>query len=356
MRRRLLILLAVSGIVIVGWLGSVQAKPIAPGVNVGVLISTSGPLYFAGAYQRAGCELAEQQANISCFYADAGDSEIEAKAALRNLRGNSVDVLVAPIETDSVKTIAKLNLADPVPIVAPSSIAEGIAATAKGKNWLFRLASTSTQDASALADYIAQEKPDSVAILVGPENYSKQGAKMLQFGLVIRGITGVHQYSLQEIKAAKATNPEAVVLVSMESSVQFLTALGDWFGKVPAKFLVQGNLANYSMYSWANQLQGARALIPNDQIEPGFREEVARYLNRPPSTFGGSQAMLGLAWRTYQAARLAGGLQNDQRVSLERMKQVFSPTGYYLNQKYTVYGYRAGGSFAPVGSYQPDTP
>jgi hypothetical protein len=250
----------------------------------------------------------------------------------------------------------KLNQQNPLPIIAPSSISEAIPATVKGKNWLFRLATTATQDSAALADYIAAEKPESVAILVGPESYSKLNAKLLQFGLVIRGLTDIHQYSMDEIAEAKKTNPEAVVLVSMESSIQFLNGLGEWFAKVPSKYLVQGNLANYSMYSWAKYLEGGKALVPEDQLEPDFKEKVAKYLNRPNLLNSPNTAMFGLAWRTYRSALLAGSLQNDRRLSLERMREVFSPTGYYLNQNYAIYGYRANGGFAPVGHYQKDTP
>lgn len=356
MKRRLVVLGVLVGVGVGAVLGAVQAKPLAPGVKVGVMVSASGPLYFAGGFQRAGCELVKEEINVSCFYADAGDTEAEAKAAMRILQAKNVEVLIAPIDSESVKRITKLNQASPLPIIAPSSLTEGISAKYNDKNWLFRTATTTSQDTSSLAAYIAAMKPDSVAILTGPENYSKQNAKMLQFGLVMRDVSNIQQYSLTEIKTAMNSQPEVVVLMSMESSIDFLNGLSSWFGKIPAKFLVAGNLANYSMYSWSKDLQGAKALLPRDEIPSGFREDVADYLKRPNLLGNPNSPMFGLAWRTYQTVRLAGLLQNDRRLALERMKQSFTPTGYYIGQKYTVYAYGSNGTFTEAGSYQPDTP
>jgi hypothetical protein len=142
----------------------------------------------------------------------------------------------------------------------------------------------------------------------------------------------------------------------LEISVDFLSGLSQWFRKVPHKYLVAGNLANYSMYSWATDLAGAKALIPTEEIPEGFRADVAEFLNRPNLLSNPNSPMFGLAWRTYKAAKLAASLQNERRESLERMKQTFSPTGYYLGQKYVIYDYGAKGTFTEVGRYQPDTP
>ncbi|MEY4417648.1 MAG: hypothetical protein RIQ88_86 [Actinomycetota bacterium] len=349
----LLILLVVGGLAV---FGTSQAKPLAPSLKIGVFIAASGPLYFAGAFQKAGCELAEQDSNVSCFYADAGESDAQAKAAYKQLQNSDVDLLIAPLETESVKRVLKLNQPNPIPIIAASAIEEIPGAIVKDKNWLFRLASTSTQDISVLAEYIARDKPQSIAILVGPEAQSKQNARFLQFSLALRGFADVQQYSLAELKSLRQSNPDAVVLVSMESSVEFLEQLGMWFKKAPSRYLVQGNLANYSVYSWSKYLQAAKAIVPMDQVAQGFKESVANYLKRPNLLSAPNSPVFALAWRTKQAVDLVEGISGDIRLGLERMKQTFNSHGYFLDQKYNIYSYGNQGIFTLVGPYQPETP
>ncbi|MFM8927140.1 MAG: hypothetical protein ACKOFA_02940, partial [Rhodoluna sp.] len=84
--------------------GTVQAKTLAPGMKVAVLVSYSGPVSFTSTYQRVGIELAaadlQGKASVSASYFDAGDTDNESKAVAQKIKSLNPDLVLAPLETD----------------------------------------------------------------------------------------------------------------------------------------------------------------------------------------------------------------------------------------------------------------
>lgn len=349
-------------------MGTSFAKPVAPTTKVGVLLSSSGPLWFTSAIEKTAVQLAVDDLrdlnseNISLVFDDAGDTDQEAKAAMQRFRSSGVDAILAPLDTDSAVRIAKYNQENPVPIIAPSSLEENVSSPIQGKNWFFRLASTTTQDASTLAKYIAKTKPGLVLIATDQDDYSRLVSRMVNLGLVFRGIR-VQQYGITEYKKIRQTKPDAFVLVSLESSIDFFQSMNDWVSDLNQGYLVAGNLANYSTYTWAKSLTGFKALSATDNVPASFKNRMALAVNRPALVKGSNSNLFGLAYRSYQAITTiyqAAQESKDLRSGIAGSKNDsaanFDGAGYFLGQGYAIFRYGNTGTYSQVGYLAPNSP
>ena len=84
------VLLVTAGVIYLVSIGN--AKPLAPALKVGVLVSDSGALSFAGPIQRAAAKIAvrdlaaeETPVKVELSFADIGDTETENKRAIAKL-------------------------------------------------------------------------------------------------------------------------------------------------------------------------------------------------------------------------------------------------------------------------------
>ena len=338
--KKKVILASLTLIAILGlFYGTVQAKTLAPGLKVGVLISYSGPISFAASYQRVGVELAIQDLQgkvaVSANYIDVGDNDAETKAQALKIKNLNADLIFAPLESEKAKRALRyLSKED---LIAVSALDESL-----GNGNLFRLASTTSQDSYVLAQYIAQQNPKSVAVISADDDYSRLVGKSVAFGLAMRGISGVSSLDIDETKVIRSNQSETVVLSSMEQSVSFFERVG--------------NLANYSMFDWSRNLEGSLGLIAFDEVPQSFRQRVASKLAKPELLSTPNSPMFGIAKRTYDAVMLAAEqLRGDGAVDLGQW-DVFNKDGYYQKQKYTVVRYSKFGTFAPIGVFDPKKP
>ena len=367
MKHRLKVLLLV--VLAIGMLvGNSVAKPVAPGLKLGVLVSASGPLWFTAAFEKSAIQLAvadardKDLANVTVIYDDAGDSEVEAKLAMQRLKAMKVDAIVAPLETDSAARIAKYNVENPVPIIAPSALAENVSSPIQNKNWFFRLASTSTQDGSALAAYISKTNPDLVVIVTDPDDCSKQVSKMINLGLTFRGFR-VQQYGISDYKRIRQSRPSAFVLVSLEKSIDFFNEMSDWVDDQQSGYLVSGNLANYSAYPWAKVLSGFKALLASENVSTQFKNRLIDQMNRPALLNSSNSNLFGLAYRSYQlvnllvsSARETKDLRNTLASAKNENGPYFDSAGYFSQQGYALFRYGNEGMYSQVGFLGPNSP
>ncbi|NBW73041.1 MAG: amino acid ABC transporter substrate-binding protein [Microbacteriaceae bacterium] len=351
--KKKVILASLTLIAILGlFYGTVQAKTLAPGLKVGVLISYSGPISFAASYQRVGVELAIQDLQgkvaVSANYIDVGDNDAETKAQALKIKNLNADLIFAPLESEKAKRALRyLSKED---LIAVSALDESL-----GNGNLFRLASTTSQDSYVLAHYIAQQNPKSVAVISADDDYSRLVGKSVAFGLAMRGISGVSSLDIDETKVIRSNQSETVVLSSMEQSVSFFERVGSWITK-RTNYLVPGNLANYSMFDWSRNLEGSLGLIAFDEVPQAFRQRVASKMAKPELLSTPNSPMFGIAKRTYDAVMLAAEqLRGDGAVDLGQW-DVFNKDGYYQKQKYTVVRYSKFGTFAPIGVFDPKKP
>jgi hypothetical protein len=348
-----------------------NAKPLAPGLRVGVLVSDSGELGFAGSIQRAAARLAvsdlaeeKSQVKVELNFVDAGNSESDYARAFAKLRALRSEVILAPIESNSARALVENIVKNPLPIIAPSSLEDDLGAT-NTKPWFFRLATSPSQDSYALSELIARSKPSSTLIVSSSLESSRDQMKSLAFGLVMRG-QRVQTLNIKDIKAIAKTKPEAMVLLSMEESLTFFNALDDWVSEVPQVYLVPTNLADYSTYPWANTLKGALAISPRSDINPTFKVDLAKALGNQAIVGPRGAAVLALGQRTYDAVKIAAGarikaktgdpeeLRTAISMALNDGSRVFGKQGFFDQSEYLVFRYRSSGTFTQSSVFSPN--
>ena len=346
------------------------AKPIAPSMQVGVLTADYGELYFAGPVQRAAAKLAAKDLldstglKVNLSFQDGGDTETDMVSVLNRLKTFESDVLLAPIESTQAKFLSEKLLANPIPIISTAPLEEGLGLK-KDKTWFFRLASTSSQDASALADYVSQEKPTSCVLVFANNSYSKALLRTIAFGLSMRGVR-VQTLPIADRKSIKKLDPDALILISLEESVPFMSEMKDWVGKINKVYLVPGNMADYSSYAWARYLEGAVGLTPQAEPSASIRIRLATALGNQALLGQRGRSILALGSRTYDAVTLAGlsylKAKSPSRDSLREAiansqglgGALFEENGYLNERFYSVLKYSTAGTYAVSSTFSPD--
>jgi hypothetical protein len=355
-----------AGVLVLVLVGVSQAKPVTPTFKVGVLTTSTGPLYFVDPIQKSACnlvsqDLADSGIKVTCVYEDLSSTD-----AFRKLRNQNVDVVIGPVDSENTSVALAANNRDPLVILEPSAVEDQLDGSVSGTNWLFRTSTTTNQDNLALVDLIARDKRPNVAIVYGSDAYSQQTRSSLVMGMVLRGIGNVHSYSIKDVKTISQTRPDVLILDSLEESVDFFDSMKDWVSRVKKVYLVQGNLANYSMFGWAKILDGAQSVAPLDSTTADFRTRIATSMNKPYLLSSPNSPIFALAKRIYDSVLLAarnyksGDSHQSYRDRLAQTKNdgklVFDKDGYLINPRYTIYRYTASGMFGAVAVFDPNTP
>ncbi len=354
------VLIGIGGIYLVS-IGN--AKPLAPGLKVSVLVSDTGELSFAGPIQRAAAKLAVKDiansktpVRLEISFIDVGDTELQRQRAIARLKASDADLILAPIESGSTEALMEANSKLQLPIIAPSSLEDDLGVPTS-KPWLFRLATSPSQDSFALAELIGKAKPKSTLVVSASSAISKAQQKSISFGLAMKGHR-VTNYGIKETKAIQKTNPDALVLLSMEESLGFFASLSDWVKDVPKVYLVPGNLADYSAYPWARVLEGAQAISPRDEVSSEFRAEMAKALGNKALSGPRGNAVLGLGKRTYDGLKIAAEALLKAKISTpEALRQaiansqrgsnpLFDRHGFLDQGEYSVFRYGPSGTFS----------
>lgn len=366
--------IALATVVALGGLylvSSGYAKPLAPGIRVGVLVSDSGDLGFAGPIQRAAARLAikdlvdeKSPVEVELSFVDVGDSETDNLRAFTKLKALDCDLIIAPIESTSARELVKSNLKNPVPIIAPSALVDHLGKSTS-KPWFFRLASSPSQDSFALSDFMTRSKTSHVLIVSGSADQSRDQMKSLASALALDGVRA-QTLNIRDIKAISKTKPDAMVLLSMEESLAFFSALEDWATQIPQVYLVPSNLADYSAYPWSKALKGALALSPRTIISSDFKADLAKALGNQAVMGSRGAVVLGLGQKTYEAVKLAvearskasskgpEELRSAISMALSGGKRVFNKLGFYAQSEYSVFRYGSSGTFALSSLFSPN--
>jgi ABC-type branched-subunit amino acid transport system substrate-binding protein len=363
------VLLITAGVIYLVSIGN--AKPLAPALKVGVLVSDSGALRFAGPIQRAAAKIAvrdlaveETPLKVELSFADIGDTETENKRAIAKLRALGVDVLIAPIESSSAEVLVETIQKKQIPIISTAPLADDLGSS-NSKQWHFRLATSPSQDSFALAKFIADSTPKNVLVVSGSLLQNREQQKSLSFGLILSGIK-VQTAGIKDLKTIAKTKPDALVLLSMEESLGFFSSMADWVAQVPDVYLVPSNLGDYSFYPWAKSLKGARALSPKHKIDPELRSDLSKELGNLSLVGPLSMTLLNLAQRTSDAVKLAAdAFRNAKRDSPEKLRQaiadakvrgkdLFTEHGFLGQREYSVFRYGSSGTFSQGSVFSPN--
>ena len=363
------VLLVTVGVIYLVSIGN--AKPLAPALKVGVLVSDSGALSFAGPIQRAAAKIAvrdlaveETPVKVELSFADIGDTETENKRAIAKLRALGVEVLIAPIESASAEVLVETIEKKQIPIISTAPLTDDLGSS-NSKQWHFRLATSPSQDSFALAKFIADSTPKNVLVVSGSLPQNREQQKSLSFGLILSGIK-VQTAGIKDVKTIAKTKPDALVLLSMEESLGFFSSMADWVAQVPDVYLVPSNLGDYSFYPWAKSLKGARALSPKHKIDPELRSDLSKELGNLSLVGPRSMTLLNLAQRTSDAVKLAADAFRDAKsASPEKLRQaiadakvrgkdLFTEHGFLEQREYSVFRYGSSGTFSQGSVFSPN--
>ena len=363
------VLLVTVGVIYLVSIGN--AKPLAPALKVGVLVSDSGALSFAGPIQRAAAKIAvrdlaveETPVKVELSFADIGDTETENKRAIAKLRALGVEVLIAPIESSSAEVLVETIEKKQIPIISTAPLTDDLGSS-NSKQWHFRLATSPSQDSFALAKFIADSTPKNVLVVSGSLPQNREQQKSLSFGLILSGIK-VQTAGIKDLKTIAKTKPDALVLLSMEESLGFFSPMADWVAQVPNVYLVPSNLGDYSFYPWAKTLKGSRALSPRHKIDPELRSELSKELGNLSLVGPRSMTLLNLAQRTSDAVKLAADAFREAKSdSPEKLRQaiadvkvrgkdLFSEDGFLEQREYSVFRYGSSGTFSQASLFSPN--
>ena len=363
------VLLVTVGVIYLVSIGN--AKPLAPALKVGVLVSDSGALSFAGPIQRAAAKIAvrdlaveETPVKVELSFADIGDTETENKRAIAKLRALGVEVLIAPIESASAEVLVETIEKKQIPIISTAPLTDDLGSS-NSKQWHFRLATSPSQDSFALAKFIADSTPKNVLVVSGSLLQNREQQKSLSFGLILSGIK-VQTAGIKDVKTIAKTKPDALVLLSMEESLGFFSSMADWVAQVPNVYLVPSNLGDYSFYPWAKSLKGARALSPKHKIDPELRSDLSKELGNLSLVGPRSMTLLNLAQRTSDAVKLAADAFRDAKsASPEKLRQaiadakvrgkdLFTEHGFLEQREYSVFRYGSSGTFSQGSVFSPN--
>jgi ABC-type branched-subunit amino acid transport system substrate-binding protein len=340
-----------------------NAKPVAPGLKVSVLVSDTGELSFAGPIQRAAARLAvsdlaqaRNPVRVEVSFIDVGDTQSQRQRAMARLRAMDTDVVIAPIESQSAEVLVEEISKSPIPMIAPSSLEDDLG-TKSAKPWLFRLATSPSQDSYALAELIRKAKPKSTLVVSSLQRISRSQQRSVSFGLAMAGFR-VTNLGVKDYKAIQKTSPDALALFSMGESIEFFETLETWAAKVPKLYLVPGNMADYSAYPWAEVLEGAQGISSREEIPAVFRSDLAKAMGNRALTGPRSKAVLGLGKRTYDGLKIASeallqaknstpealrlAISSFQRDS----KPMFDRHGFFDQGEYSIFRYGANGTFS----------
>lgn len=339
------------------------AKPLAPSLKVAVLVSDSGELSFAGPIQRAAVRMAAKDLSedklplrLETSFIDVGGTESENINAIKRVRAFESDIVIAPIESKSAKAVLKSYESNPIPVIAPSSLEDELE-TSTSKPWVYRLATSPSQDSYALGAFIEKAKPKSVLIVSSSNDQSRAQMKSLAFGLTTSGVK-VQTANIKDVKTIAKTRPDALVLLSMEESIQFFSSLDEWVSQIPQVYLVPTNLADYSGYPWASSLKGAQALSPKYSVDPKFKTALARSLGNQAILGPRGASVVALAQQSYDAVKIAAearikaknGSSEELRLAISKAQNdgngLFNRFGFYSQGEYSVLRYGSSGTFA----------
>jgi ABC-type branched-subunit amino acid transport system substrate-binding protein len=261
---------------------------------IGTNLPQTGSLAFLGPPEFAGVELAAQEVNdaggvlgqeVEVLIGDSGDTStnVASQTADRQLSQGADVVIGAASSAVSLTIIDKITSAGVLQISPANTSPEF---TTYPDNGLYaRTAPPDTFQGQVLGDLVAADGNTSIAILALDDAYGTGLADNVERAFTAAGgtIASKRFYDPKaasyeaEVGEAKASNPEAIVLIGFDESskiVQEMIKQGVGPKDVQL-YLVDGNLSN-SLYSGVPKgvMEGTKGTLPGAEATGGFQDKL----------------------------------------------------------------------------------
>ena len=324
--------------------GTEQA-PVVPGdgtLTIGSLLPQTGSLAFLGPPEFAGVQLAINEINEAGGYnnKDVVYSETDSGDTTTNIASQSVDRLLAA-NTDAIigaassgvsKTVIDAITGAGVIQVSPANTSPDFTTYAdRGLYW--RTAPSDVLQGRVMGDLLVNDNHLDVATITLDDPYGSGLQTNIQQALEAGG-GQIVQNSVFNPDAATfdsiasdvaAKNPEAIVVIGFEQTVQIIQALVTQNigpANVPIYF-VDGNLSNYGDDFPAGTLKGVKGTLPGAATTGDFRDRLLA-LNPQLADFSYAPEAYDA---TVLVALAAQAAKNDSGTGIASMMQSVSEGG-----------------------------
>jgi len=263
-------------------------------LKIGTLLPQTGSLAFLGPPEFAGVDLAVQEVNeaggvngtdVETMVGDSGDTStnIATQTVDRQISQGADAIIGAASSAVSLTVIDKITSSG-VQQVSPANTSPEFS-TYPDKGLYARTAPPDTFQGQVLGDLVAGDGHTTVAILALDDAYGTGLAENVEKAFTAAGGTVASKQIYDpkaasyeaEVSEAKASNPEAIVLIGFDESakiVQEMLKQGIGPKDVPL-YLVDGNLSN-TLYKDLpkGSMEGTQGTLPGAEASEEFQSEL----------------------------------------------------------------------------------
>ncbi|WP_062202395.1 ABC transporter substrate-binding protein [Demequina salsinemoris] len=272
-------------------------------LKIGTLLPITGSLAFLGPPEIAGVHLAANEINeaggvfgqdvevIDSDSSDTANPQI-ASQSVSDLIAQGVGGIVG-----AASSSVSLNVVDDVAAASVVQISPANTSTALSgySDFYFRVAPPDTVQGNALANVIMDDGIENLGILVFEDDYGTSLRDVVVDTLgdtvnVTYGATETFDPTATnfsaEAQAVMATNPDAILIIAFEQTVQVIKALqtAGW-EDFSQTYYTDGNTADYSEDLDAGLLEGAKGTIPGANPTTEFQDLLNSAADEPLDSF-----------------------------------------------------------------------
>jgi ABC-type branched-subunit amino acid transport system substrate-binding protein len=260
---------------------------------IGSLLPLTGDLAFLGPPEVAGVQLAIEEMNqaggvlgkdVRLTQADSGDGSPDiAPSETDKLLNAGADAIVGAASSSvSLSVLDKITSAGVVQM-SPANTSTAFD-NCDDNGFYFRTAPSDVLQGAVMANLVAQDGHDTVAIMARQEAYGEALANQVEQVFTQSGGNVVAKvfYTPEatnwssEVQQIAAEDPEAIVLIGFEETTSIIPEMirNNIGPKDKQIYFVDGNTADYSGEFPKGTLQGVRATYPGAELTGDFRQRL----------------------------------------------------------------------------------
>ncbi len=260
---------------------------------VGTLLPQTGDLAFLGPPEFAGVGLAIKDINaaggvlgkdVKQIKGDSGDGTPNvAPSNTRDLLDGGSDVIVGAASSSVSLSVIDAIVGAGVVQISPANTSTAFD-TYDDKGLYFRTAPSDVLQGAVLANLVAQDQHDNVAILARQDSYGEALADQVDKVFTANGgnVTDKVLYDANastfgaEVQQVAASKPDAVVLIAFNETTKIIPEMiRNNIGPDNLQvYFVDGNTADYSKDFPQGTLDGVKATYPGAELTNDFRSQM----------------------------------------------------------------------------------
>ena len=262
-------------------------------LTVATLLPQTGDLAFLGPPEFAGVDLAVKEINaaggvlgkpVKQIRGDSGDGTPNvAPGNTRDLLDGGADVIIGAASSSVSLSVIDAIVNAGVVQISPANTSTAFD-TYDDKGLYFRTAPSDVLQGAVMANLLAEDGHDNVAILARQDSYGEALADQVEKVFTESGgnITDKVLYDANastfgaEVQEVAAGKPDAVVLIAFNETVKIIPEMiNNNIGPDDVQiYFVDGNTADYSEDFPRGTLDGVKATYPGAELTDDFRQQM----------------------------------------------------------------------------------